>query len=125
MDIEKIKPVNIDAYLSGFPENQQAVMSKIRHTIHLAVPGLTEAIKWSMPSFLNEKKKIVIQFAGAKKHVSIFPGVETVEYFKEKLNGVYDYSKGTVRIPYDKPVDYKLISEIAKYRSTLSTRFSV
>lgn len=124
MDAQKTKPVSVDEYLSGFPPVQQEIMAKVRHTIHEAVPGLAEAIKWSMPSFLNDKKKIVLQFAGAKKHFSIFPGVETVEHFAGKLEaGKYSYAKGTIRFSYDEPVDYELIASVAKYRFTLSTHF--
>lgn len=120
------KPVSIDEYLSEFPPAQREVMENARRCIHAAVPGLTEAIRWSMPAFLNDKKKIVLNIAGATKHFSLFPGVETVEHFSHRLTSEnYSFAKGTIRFPYDKPVDYTFIAEIAKYRSTLPTHFNV
>ncbi len=116
-------PASVGGYISGFPVPQQEIMEKMRATIHNTVPGLTEGIRWGMPTFLSRKGKIVIQFAGAKRHLGLYPGAEAVEHFKPRLEGVYDYSKGTVRFHYGKPVDYDLISDIIRYRFDSDSKF--
>ncbi len=123
MDTEKNIPASVGDYISGFPAQQQEIMEKMRSTIHNTVPGLTEGIRWSMPTFLSRKGKIVIQFAGAKKHLGLFPGAEAVEHFKPRLEGIYDYSKGTVRFPYGGSVDYGLVADITRYRFDSDPKF--
>lgn len=47
------------------------VLRHLRKVIHEASPGLEEAIKWGMPSFLYQGK-IVCGFAGFKAHCALW-----------------------------------------------------
>lgn len=63
-----------------------------------------------MPTYW--KKRNLIQFAVSKKHIGLYPGPAAVEAFADRLQG-YKTSKGTIQLPYDKPLPLDLICEIA------------
>ena len=50
----------------------------------------------------------------AKKHIGLYPGPEAVMEFSEQL-AEYKTSKGTIQLPYDRPLPKQLISDIAKW----------
>ena len=107
------KPASIDEYIAAQPENAQPLLHKIRTTIKKAAPKAREKIAWGMPTFwLHEN---IIHFAAFKKHIGIYPGDLSHLPFAEKLSG-YKTSKGAIQFPLDKPIDYKLIAEITKFR---------
>ena len=56
----------------------------------------------------------IIQFAGFKNHVGLYPGPEAVREFSERLKG-YKTSKGTIQLPYSGTVPAGLISDIARW----------
>ena len=56
----------------------------------------------------------IIHFAGFKNHVGLYPGPEAVREFAERLKE-YKTSKGTIQLPYSKPVPAELISDIARW----------
>lgn len=105
-----VKPENIDDYIAMQPETYRPYLVRIRQTIAAALPEAKEKISWSMPTFWD--KHNIIQFAAAQKHIGLFPGPEAVEAFAEELKD-YSTSKGTIRLPYDKPLNEDLIARIA------------
>ena len=56
----------IDVYIEKSAEFAQPVMNHLRKLIHKACPLVSEAVKWSMPSF--EYKGILCGFAAFKNH---------------------------------------------------------
>ena len=56
----------------------------------------------------------IIHFAASKKHLGLYPGGEATAVFADKLAD-YDVSKGTIRLPYTKPLPRELIAEIAAW----------
>lgn len=60
------KDKRIDVYISGAQPFAQPVMKKLRKLVHEACPGVTETIKWGMPSF--EYKGPMFGFAAFKNH---------------------------------------------------------
>ncbi len=103
-------PKTIDEYIAAQPEEARQYLKKVRDAIHAALPEAEERIAWSMPTFW--KGYNIIQFAGFKKHIGLYPGPEAVLEFSERLKE-YETSKGTIRLPYDKPIPAELISDIA------------
>ena len=85
-------------------------MREINEVIRAAIPEAREKISWSMPTYW--KKRNLIQFAAFKNHVGLYPGPEAVEKFVDRLTG-YQTQKGTIRLPYDQPLDRELVAEIA------------
>ena len=106
------KPATIDEYIADFPANVQPHLEKVRAAIRKAAPEAEEAIKYSMPTFVQNGN--LIHFAGWTSHVGLYPGSKPIEMFKDEL-AKYEISKGTVRFPLDKPIPLGLIGKITKY----------
>lgn len=105
-------PKTIDEYISAQPENVQQHLTAVREAIRAALPEAEERISWSMPTFW--KKHNIVNFACFKKHIGLYPGPEAVEAFSEQLKG-YKTNKGTIQLPYDKPLPLELIADIARW----------
>lgn len=105
-----LKPSNIDEYIFQQEEYAKPNLCSIRETIRRAIPEAQEKISWSMPTYW--KGVNLIQFAASKKHIGLYPGPEAVEEFSDRL-GAFQCSKGTIRLPYDKPLPLALIRDIA------------
>lgn len=106
---------NIDEYIGTFPPEVQAVLEKVRQTIHDAAPTATEAIAYGIPTFkLNGN---LVHFGGFKNHVGFYPAPKGIEAFKKEL-AQYLGGKGTIQFPLDKPIPFDLITRIVKLRVT-------
>jgi uncharacterized protein YdhG (YjbR/CyaY superfamily) len=114
MKNEKIKPGNVDDYISDFPEDIQSILEKIRTTIRKAAPGALEMISYGIPAFKFQGKPLAY-FAAFKNHIGFYPTPTGIDEFEKELS-VYKQGKGSVQFPIDKPMPLKLIDKIAKYR---------
>ena len=107
-----VAPQNIEEYIAQQPEHTQPHLRQINETIRSTLPDAVQKISWSMPTYW--KKRNLIQFAASKKHIGLYPGPAAVEAFADRLQ-VYKTSKGTIQLPYDKPLPLDLIGEIAAW----------
>ena len=105
-------PETIEEYIQGQPEEVQPILRQLQETIHAAIPEAKEKISWSMPTFW--KGRNLIQFAASMKHIGLYPGAEAVEVFADRLTE-YQTSKGTIRLPIDRPLPLELVAEIARW----------
>ncbi len=105
-------PETVDGYITAQPEEVRPYLKAVREAIRAALPEAEERISWSMPTFWKQHN--IIQFAGFKNHIGLYPGPEAVREFSERLEE-YKTSKGTIQLPYDKPIPVELISAIAKW----------
>ena len=105
-------PQTIEEYITGQPKNVQLYLRQINDAIKAALPDAEEKISWSMPTY--RKKHNLIQFAASKKHIGLYPRPEAVEAFSDRLKE-YETSKGTIRLPYDRPLPLDLIGDIARW----------
>ncbi len=105
-------PESIEGYISGRPEEVQAALRKVDAAIKAGIPEAKEKISWGMPTYWQGR--ILIQFAAAKRHIGLYPGPEAVEAFSGRLDG-YKTSKGTIQLPYDRPLPLELIQKIAQW----------
>ena len=104
---------DIDEYIAQFPEDVQVILKNIRSTIRKAAPKAAETIKYQMPTFtLNGN---LIHFGAYKKHIGLYPAPRGDANFKDLL-APYEGEKSTVRFPLNKPIPYRLISKIVKFR---------
>ena len=107
----------IDEYISSFPSDVQIILGHIRKIISETNPDLIETINYWVPTFkLNWKN--MVHFWAFKKHISIFPWPEAIEYFSPKLSE-YKISKWTIQFSLDKEIPYDLIWEIVRYKKNL------
>ena len=108
------KAETMDDYLTSQSVEIQQILEVLRETIKLAVPVAQETIKWGMPYFTVDGENLC-GFAAQKKHISFFPGEDTVTEFEIRLRA-YRASKGTIQLPYDKPIDHELISDMMRFK---------
>ena len=104
---------NIDEYITGFPADIQAILQKIRRTIHEAAPEAVETISYQMPTF--KLKGNLVHFAAWKTHIGFYPTPSGITHFAAEL-APYEKSKGTVHFPLDRPIPYDLIRKIVLVR---------
>ena len=106
-------PQTIDAYITAFPEDVQAILQQIRRTIHEAAPEATEAISYQMPTFkLNGN---LVHFGAFKNHIGFYPVPSGMAAFEEEL-AAYKQGKGSVQFPLNKPMPLDLIRRIVEFR---------
>ena len=106
------KPRTVDEYIAAQDEAAQPKLRQLRAILRAAVPEAEERISWSMPTYW--KGRTLIHFAASKKHLGIYPGGEATTVFAAELQD-YDVSKGTIRLPYDRPLPAELIARIARW----------
>lgn len=114
MKMTPTAPKDIDDYIAGFPKDVQEIMQKIRTTIKKAAPKAEETISYKMPTF-NLNGHYLVYFAAYKKHVGMYPVPAGDAAFNQEIEA-YQSGKGTLQFPLDKPIPYKLISKIVKFR---------
>ena len=107
-----VKPETIDAYIAMQDEAVQPRLREVRDLLRAALPQAEERMSWSMPTYW--KGRNLIHFAASKKHLGLYPGGEATTVFADRLVDC-DVSKGTIRLPYDKPLPGELIADIARW----------
>lgn len=112
-------PADLDGYISGFPEEVQALLGKMRRTIGRAAPNAEETISYNVPAFTLRGKKLV-WFAAFKSHIGFYPGAAAIAAFKKELSP-YKTAKGSVRFPFKHPLPLDLVSRIVKFRLSART----
>lgn len=115
------KSKEIDSYISTFPEEIQERLEEIRGIIGELIPDTTELINYGIPAFtliVGGKREQQIMIAGYKNHIGFYPDPTTIESFKEELAN-FQYAKGSVQFPLDKPLPKDLIQRMISYRLKL------
>lgn len=103
----------IDEYIEQFPKKIQISLKKLRRTIKDAAPGVQEAIKYNMPTFVLGKN--LVFFAAYEKHIGFYPTPKPIIAFKKEL-ARYKTSKGAIQFPIDEPVPFALVKKIVRFR---------
>ena len=103
----------IDEYIEDFPKDVQAILKRIRETVHKAAPKAEETISYGIPTFKLYGN--LVHFAGYKSHIGFYPTPSGIEKFKKELSA-YKGAKGSVQYPLDQPIPYELIARITKFR---------
>ncbi len=106
-------PTTIDEYISGFPEDVQEILRKIRRIISVAAPDAEEAIKYQIPTFVLGGN--LVHFAAFANHIGFYPTPSGIEQFKDALSA-YKSAKGSVQFSLDSPIPYNLIKRIVEFR---------
>jgi uncharacterized protein YdhG (YjbR/CyaY superfamily) len=106
----------IETYIKQFPENVQEILNTMRRLIHDNAPGADEHFSYGMPAYKLNKKPLVY-FAAFKNHIGFYATPSGHTAFQDELSK-YKQGKGSVQFPLDKPIPYKLIERIVKFRVT-------
>jgi uncharacterized protein YdhG (YjbR/CyaY superfamily) len=112
--MKKAKPAkDIDEYISRFPDDVQAILSKVRATISKAAPDAKEVISYQMPAF--KRHGILVYYAAWKQHIGLYPPISG-DTAIEKAVARYAGPKGNLQFSLDEPIPYALIERIVKLR---------
>ena len=87
-------------------------IEELRAILQEVLPEAKEKISFQMPCFYT--KRIILHYGSFKDHLSLFPGPEAIEKFKDRLQG-YKLFKGTIKLSLNQPLDKNLIQDIALY----------
>lgn len=113
MEESAAKIETIDAYISRYEEDIQAILQEMRRVIREEAPDATEKISYQMPTFyLNGN---LVHFAVQKNHIGFYPAPSGVAAFKEELTD-YKTSKGAIQFPLMQPIPYELVRRIVRFR---------
>ncbi len=110
---------SVDEYIGNFPKDVQEILEKVRHTIRAVTPEATEKISYGIPTYWHGKN--LVHFGAYPSHIGLYPGSGAIVEFQDKLKN-YETSKGTIRLPLNKPIPYDLIENITLYCVAKSSR---
>src|SRR5262249_21086141 len=88
-------------------------LRKIRTAIRRAAPEAREKISYRIPTFALCGN--LVHFAGYEHHIGFYPGASAVKKFAREIRS-YDFAKGSVQFPHDRPLPLDLIEEIVRFR---------
>jgi uncharacterized protein YdhG (YjbR/CyaY superfamily) len=103
---------SVDDYISSQPQEIRPTLERIRQTIKKVVPEAEEIISYGMPAFRYHG--MLGYYAAFQKHYSFFFGPSVTRHFLKVLKS-YETSKGTIKVPLEKPVPVRLLTAITKY----------
>jgi uncharacterized protein YdhG (YjbR/CyaY superfamily) len=107
----------VTEYIATQPKEARGVLRLVRSAIRKALPRAEEVISYQIPAY-KVNGRIVIYFAGWKRHYSLYPVTSRlVTAFKKPLAPYEVNNKGTARFPLDGPVPVRLIQAIARFRA--------
>jgi uncharacterized protein YdhG (YjbR/CyaY superfamily) len=109
----KIRAATVAEYISRAPKEAQQHLRALRAILRGVAPGAKETIKWSTPVY--EERRILFAFAAFRAHINFMPTPSVVAQFKEAL-GDYKTGKGSIQLPYDRPLPKTLLKKIAARR---------
>lgn len=110
---DSVKADNVEYYINQYSGETKARMEKMRKIILNSNPNISEKISWGMPTFVLNGN--LVHFAAYKNHIGFYPAPSGIDQLK-KYSQDYQYSKGAVRFPHDKPLPYDLIEKIVAFR---------
>ena len=104
----------IETYLQQFPANVQKILQNIRKLITKNAPTAAELFSYGMPGYKLNNKPLVY-FAAYKNHIGFYATPSGHKEFKYEL-AKYKQGKGSVQFPLNKPIPYRLIEQIVRFR---------
>ncbi len=113
--MQSAKPTTVDEYIAVAGDNVKEHLIQLRTAILEAAPEAEERISWEMPGY-KLYGRVLVYFAGFTKHVSLFPGPEAIEEFKDELLG-YKTHKGTIQFSLERKIPVTLVKKIVKFRA--------
>jgi uncharacterized protein YdhG (YjbR/CyaY superfamily) len=109
----KTRPKTIDEYIQAAPKEAQKKLREMRACIRAAATEATESLKWGMPAF--SYRRILVTFAGFKKHIGFYPTPSAVTAFARGLSK-FSTAKGSIQFPLEKPLPLSLVRKITAFR---------
>jgi len=105
----------VDEYMGLYEPEIRERMERLRELIHGCSSEITEKIAWGMATFVLNGN--LVHFSGEKRHMGFHPTPVAIEKFLERIKELgYKNSKGTLQLPYDKPMPYDLLRDMVMFR---------
>lgn len=106
----------VDEYIKNVAKENLSKIKEMRLLTKKLIPRGVESIKYGMPTIELDGKNF-IHFAAMKGHLGFYPTPSGIKAFEDELNkkGI-GFSKGCVRLDYDKPLPIPLVTKIIKFR---------
>lgn len=112
-----MKPLTIDEYLKGLPDDQAACLGALRARVRVLLPAAEEVISYAMPGH-RIGKKVIAGYAGFAKHCGFYPhsGSVVPAFYEELDQRGFKYSKSGVLFTPLKPLPDDLVDRIVAAR---------
>ena len=97
-------------YIEKLNDKERAVLQQLRDIVYETVPDTEDAFSYGIPTY-KYKGKYLLAFASNKNFMSIYPGTEPIEVFKDALTS-FKTSRGTISFTVDHTVPDELLRNI-------------
>ncbi|HEY8451210.1 MAG: DUF1801 domain-containing protein [Micromonosporaceae bacterium] len=105
----------LDDYFSRLDPPAREAFARIRTLALEVAPGAEEGTSYGMAALIY-KRKPLLGFRAARRHLSIFPfSSDAVDAVRDRLAG-FDLSKGTVRFTAAKPLPAEAVRDLVRHR---------
>ena len=104
-------------YLASLDEPKRRALAELRQTILDLVPQAQECFSYGMPAYQVDGKKIA-GFAAFKNHLSYLPHSGSVLDKLDDELGDYQFTKGSLHFPVDRPLPRRLVALLLNTRMT-------
>lgn len=96
------------------PEHR-ARMEEVLSWVMKKFPNLSPVLKWNQPMF-TDHGTFIIGFSVSQKHMAVSPEEAGMARFSEEISKAgYEQTKGLVRIPWARPVEYALLEKMIEF----------
>ena len=106
------KAATVDEYIAGFEPDVQERLRLVRSTLHAAVPGMTDGIRYDMPIVALDGA-YVVHYAAWKHHIGLYP-VPVFDGALEEELAPLRASKDTIKLMYRDPVPVDLLDRLVR-----------
>ena len=106
----------IDTYLSGLPDDQREILTKLRADIARLAPDAVETMAYGMPAY-RLGGKFFLSFAGWKRHCSIYPINDDLLARHAATVGSYGHTKGGLHFSKERPLPDELLEDLIRDRT--------
>lgn len=113
MATSRVKPANVNDYISTFSPEVQAILQEVRRVVRSAAPDAEEVISYGIPTFKLDGP--LVYFAAFKNHIGFYPPIGG-DARVEEAAAPYAGEKGNLRFPLDQPIPYDLIARLTELR---------
>jgi uncharacterized protein YdhG (YjbR/CyaY superfamily) len=111
-----LRQMTIDEYLAAAPEPQRTTLTQLRAMLASILPDAEEGMSYGVPA-VKIGGRAVAGYAHAKRHCSYFPhSGSVIEQVEPELLEGYDWAKGTLRFPIDRPPEETLVRRLVEIK---------